>query len=49
MTARTLKSYRQVWLRNGDEYLYECGWADGSVTMEVSLPWGRLGDAVELP
>lgn len=48
-----LLTYRQVWTkrdRNGDlDYEYYCTWSDGSEGMCVSLPWDRMGDAVELP
>ena len=47
LTVR-LVSYRTIWLPGGDDYVYECTWSDGDVTTEVSLPWGRLGDAVDL-
>jgi hypothetical protein len=48
-----LLTYRHVWTerdRNGDlEYEYYCTWSDGSEGMCVSLPWGRMEGAVELP
>lgn len=50
---RKLLTYRHVWTgrdRNGDrEYEYYCTWSDGTEGYEISLPWGRLGDAIELP
>lgn len=48
-----LLTYRHVWIgrdRDGDpDYMYYCTWSDGSEGMCASLPWGRMGDAVELP
>lgn len=48
-----LLTYRHVWTRrdrNGDlDYEYFCTWSDGSEGFEVSLPWGRLDGAIELP
>ena len=50
---RKLLTYRHVWTRrdrNGDwEYEYYCTWSDGSEGLEISLPWGRLEGAIELP
>lgn len=52
-TKPILLTYRHVWThrnRDGDwEYSYYCTWSDGSEGMCASLPWGNLGDAVELP
>lgn len=48
-----LRTYRQVWTerdRNGDlDYQYYCTWSDGSGGLCTSLPWGNMGDAVQLP
>lgn len=45
----TLITYRQIWLKHGKDYVYECVWSNGQTTVEITLPWGRLGDAKELP
>lgn len=48
-----LLTYRHVWThrdRNGDlDYAYYCTWSDGSEGLQGTLPWGQLGDAIELP
>ena len=53
MDKPRLLTYRTVWTgrdRNGDwDYQYYCTWSDGSEGLSCSLPWGRLGDAVQLP
>ena len=48
----TLRTYQQVWTHKTDDgwqYVYRCTWSDGNETIEVSLPWGRMDGAVELP
>jgi hypothetical protein len=51
--SKTLLTYRHVWTerdRDGDmQYEYYCTWSDGSEGRCVSLPWGRMEGAVELP
>ena len=41
-TPVRLVSYRHVW-RTKDDYVYECTWSDGEITIEHTLPWGNLG------
>lgn len=48
-----LLTYQHIWMgkdRHGDhQYEYHCTWSDGSDSMEFTLPWAEMGDAVELP
>jgi hypothetical protein len=48
----TIISYKLVWThrdRNGDwEYGYNVTFSDGSTSFLRSLPWDRLGNAVDL-
>jgi len=52
MTSRTLKTYQLIWTHRdhlGDwQYAYDCTWSDGTVTREISLPWGQMEGAVEV-
>lgn len=47
-----LIAYQFVWTtrdRRGDwEYEYWCLWQDGTVTTEITLPWGNMEGAVEV-